>query len=89
MDKLFRPIDSLAKIIIWIAWWLATDAIGSAFILILTSVIQNVPNADVYVGLSAIRPLSLVVINVWAIYQGAKDITEFIQYVKSVGFRIY
>ena len=86
MPKL-HPIDTLVKITIAVIWWLIVDAFGNGVILLLTETIKNYPSEPPFVGLNLVRPVGLVLVNIYVIYQCAKDVVEFIENVKSFGFR--
>ena len=88
MPKL-HPVDSLFKIIVAIMLWLIADAFGNVAVILLTATIEDFPSSSVFTGLNLVRPIGLVLVNVYVIYQAAKDIVEFIEYVKSSGFRLY
>ena len=63
------PIDSVSKLITNLVLWWVGGALGNAGVLILTSSIVNFPETPQYVGLNLVKPVGLIAINAFVIWQ--------------------
>jgi len=71
------PIDTLNKLIANLVLWWIGGIFGNACVLILTSSIVNFPESDIFIGLNLVRPIGLIAIDAYIIWQNIKDIQEY------------
>jgi len=84
-----HPIDTLIKIIVATVLWFIADAIGNVFIVFLIETVERTPTPPEFIGLEPAKIIFLIALNCYIVYKWVKDIAEFVEEVKSSGFRIF
>ena len=66
------------KLILRLLLYWVSDIVISAFVWIVLSAVEGMPESEKYVGINSIKPLMLLLINGFAIWLTIKDIREFL-----------
>jgi len=84
--RIFKPIKNLPRLLTRLFMWGVDDAVGNTFAILLTEKISSMPS-DIYFGANLIRPIVLIAINAYFIFEAIRDIREYKSWVsKNINF---
>ncbi len=77
--RFFKPINNLPKLLIRLVMWVANDAVGNVLAVVATKAISEMPSE--FLGANLIRPIVLIAVNAYFLYESIKDIREYKNWV--------